>query len=85
MSFDPLDLVNKKTHCFRLVLIRMFGFSVGAIIDRPQTTAKQKRAIHESPLRTHLNFGRDIVFSADLCYNEVSEKPPSEREVARVA
>ena len=31
------------------------------------------------------NFGRDIVFSADLCYNEVSEKPPSEREVAREA
>ena len=29
------------------------------------------------------NFGRDIVFSADLCYNEVSEKPPSDREVAR--
>ena len=29
------------------------------------------------------NFGRELVFSADLCYNEVSEKPPSEREVAR--
>ena len=22
------------------------------------------------------NFGRDIVFSADLCYNGVNEKPP---------
>ena len=30
-------------------------------------------------------FGRDIVFSADLCYNDANEKPPSEREVARVA
>ena len=24
-----------------------------------------------------------LVFSADLCYNETNEKPPSEREVAR--
>ena len=31
------------------------------------------------------NFGRDIVFSADLCYNELSEKPPSEREGDRVS
>ena len=31
------------------------------------------------------NFGRDVVFSADLCYNGANEKPPSEREVARVA
>ena len=29
------------------------------------------------------NFGRDIVFSADLCYNGTNEEPPSEREVAR--
>ena len=29
------------------------------------------------------NFGRDVVFSADLCYNDANEKPPSEREVAR--
>ena len=29
------------------------------------------------------NFGRDVVSSADLCYNEAIEKPPSEREVAR--
>ena len=29
------------------------------------------------------NFGRDIVFSADLCYDGTNEKPPSEREVAR--
>ena len=31
------------------------------------------------------NFGREIVFSADLCYNEVDEKPPSEREEDRVS
>ena len=33
-----------------------------------------------SPLRIHINFGRDIVFSADLCYNGTNEKPPSRRE-----
>ena len=38
-----------------------------------------------SPLQTHINFGRGIVSSADLCYNEANEKPPSEREAARVA
>ena len=26
------------------------------------------------------NFGRDIVFSAELCYNGTNRKPPSERE-----
>ena len=26
------------------------------------------------------NFGRDVVFSADLYYNGTDEKPPSERE-----
>ena len=31
------------------------------------------------------NFGRELVFSADLCYNEANEKPPSEREVTREA
>ena len=39
-------------------------------------------AIRESPLQT--NFGRDVVFSADLCYG-VNEKPPSEREGDRVS
>ena len=28
------------------------------------------------------NFGRDIVFSADLCYNETNEKPRPLGEVA---
>ena len=36
-------------------------------------------------IRTFTNFGRGIVSSADLCYNEANRKPPSEREVARVA
>ena len=31
------------------------------------------------------NFGRDIVFSADLWYNRTNEKPPSEREGDRVS
>ena len=31
-----------------------------------------QRAIHESPLRTHINFGIELVFSADLCYNGVA-------------
>ena len=36
-------------------------------------------------IRMFTNFGRDVVFSADLCYNRCNEKPPSEREVARAA
>ena len=31
----------------------------------------------------HKDFGRELVFSADLWYNGVNEKPPSEREVTR--
>ena len=31
------------------------------------------------------NFGRELVFSADLCYNGANEKPPSEREGDRVS
>ena len=31
----------------------------------------------------YTNFGRVIVFSADLCYNGTNEKLLSEREVAR--
>ena len=34
-------------------------------------------------IRMFTNFGRGIVSSADLWYNEANEKPPSEREVAR--
>ena len=36
-------------------------------------------------IRMFTNFGRDVVSSADLCYNEAIEKPPSEREVACVS
>ena len=32
-----------------------------------------------------INFGRDIVSSADMCYNGINEKPPSEREGDRVS
>ena len=34
---------------------------------------------------THINIGRDLVFSADLCYNGANEKPSSGRKVAREA
>ena len=34
-------------------------------------------------IRMFTNFGRELVLSADLCYNEANRKPPSEREVAR--
>ena len=43
------------------------------------------RAIRESPLRTHINFGGELIFSADLCYNGTNEKPSSGRKVAREA
>ena len=31
------------------------------------------------------NFGRDIVFSADLCYNEANEKPSSDEDLPQAA
>ena len=31
------------------------------------------------------NIGRELVFSADLCYNGANEKPPSKREGDRVS
>jgi len=43
-------------------------------MNRPLKYAKQKRAIHESPLRTHIIFGGELVFSADLCYIGDNEK-----------
>jgi hypothetical protein len=42
----------------------MFGFFAGAIIDRPQTTAKQKTGDQWSPVQ--IKIGRDVVFSADF-------------------
>ena len=49
------------------VLIRMF--TVGAIIDRPQTTANQKNG---RPMVAPTNKFRHIIFSADFCYNVVT-------------
>ena len=62
------NTINKKV-ALRLLLIRMFNtMFVGVdVLGDPQYT----------------NFGRDIVFSADLCYHRANKKPPSEREVAR--
>ena len=38
-----------------------------------------------SPTDTHINIGGELVSSADVCYNEANEKPPSEREGDRVS
>lgn len=59
-------LTEQQKALLRLVLIRMFNTTfVGVdVLGDPQQT----------------NFGRDVVFSADLYYNEANEKPPSERE-----
>ena len=67
-----------KKHPLTRLLIRMFGVSVGAIIDRPQPSARNGRLM-VAPTKS----GRDIVFSADLCYNGANEKPSSGRKVAR--
>ena len=40
---------------------------------------KKEVALRGVLIRMFTNFGRELVSSADLCYNEVSEKPPSER------
>ena len=65
-----LQVVCKKEKgVVRLVLIRMFGFFVGAIISEqarrsPANNRKTKTGDQWSPLQT--NFGRELVFSADL-------------------
>ena len=41
-------------------------------MNRPFFVCGLSRAIRESPLQPIL--GRELVFSADLCYNEVNEK-----------
>ena len=61
----------KRPH--KLVLIRMFSEHGRGELCSP---AGDRR----SPLQTHINFGRELVFSADLCYNGANEMPPSERE-----
>ena len=59
-----MDLRKNKKGRLRLLLVRMFNTTfVGVdVLGDPQQT----------------NFGRDIVFSADLCYNEANEKPSSD-------
>ena len=96
MFFHETHKLLQEQSALGLVLIRMFtrrGDSRiarknirndnGRFTNRPLKYAKQKRAIRESPLQT--NFGRDVVISADLCYNRANKKPPSEREGDRVS
>ena len=59
-------LIQKKTR-FRSVLIRMFSEHGRGELCSP---AGDRR----SPLRIHINFGRDVVFSADLCDNDIGDK-----------
>ena len=65
------SIIKNKSTCIRLLFLRMFNATfVGVdVLGDPQQT----------------NFGRDIVFSTDLCYNEANEKPSSGRKVARGA
>ena len=65
MSSTVLD----KAARIRLVLIRMFlEYGRGELCS----PAGDRR----SPLRIHIYFGRELVFSADLCYNGTNKKPP---------
>ncbi|MBO5294875.1 MAG: hypothetical protein J6B71_06525, partial [Clostridia bacterium] len=54
--------VSKISPRLRLILIRMF--TVGAIIDRPQTTAKPKRATNGRPYK---RISAEILFSLPIC------------------
>ena len=64
-SFYSCSFLWYKGLIKRFTLCLVFPLSVGTgVLDCPQ----QK------------NFGRELVFSADLCYNGTNEKPPSERE-----
>ena len=58
-------------------------FTVGAIMDRPQTTAKPKRATNGRPYKQIL---AEILFSLPIFVIMVlTKKPPSEREGDRVS
>ena len=48
-------------------------------------TNRKREPLAQLLIRKFTNFGRDIVFSADLWYNGTNEKPPSEREGDRVS
>ena len=65
----------QKSSFLRSVLIRMFSEHGRGELCSP---AGDRR----SPLRIHINFGRDVVFSADLCYNGHNRKPRPLGEVA---
>ena len=69
----------KKIRRLRIVLIRMF--TVGAIIDRPQTTAKPKRATNGRPYK---QISAEILFSLPICVIMVLTKslPPRGRGTA---
>jgi len=68
--------MNEKKASLRLILIRMF--TVGAIIDRPQITAKPKRATNGRPYKQIL---AENLFSLPICViMELTKKPPSQRE-----
>ena len=59
-------ILHKKAEAFTLLLIRMFWEYGRGELCSP---AGDRR----SPLRIHIDFGRDVVFSADLCYNDTGD------------
>ena len=62
-SESPTLHQKRKKRAVTLLLIRMFGFFVGAIIDRPQTTAKPKRATNGRPYK---QISAEILFSLPI-------------------
>ena len=46
---------------------------------------QQKAPLGLVLIRMFTNFGGELVFSADLCYNGANRKPPSEREGDRAS
>ena len=57
-----VGLLFRKNRMLGLLLIRMF--TVGAIIDRPQTTAKPKRATNGRPYK---QISAEILFFLLIC------------------
>jgi len=56
----------------------------GNIFDKivsPAPPSKKLYGFGSVLIRMFANFGGELVFSADLCYNGTNRKPPSEREV----
>ena len=50
--------------------------------EHPSKLGGSPAGDRRSPLRIHINFGRGIVSSADLCYHEANKKPLPLGEVA---